>query len=200
MMSLGQSQVQKNFEKFLREKNKALDVEEDEDVDGTEARREYKEKDQDEDEEVVVGKRRSLLRTRNDPGLSDGDHKYRGVKISRKEISREQDADDLEQEQAEWGHLMEGNEEEEEEGETDQEEEEEEDDEMGSLEEEEEEEKDSEEEEEEMSTDAKVSSSTDSQKEVQKGLAIKRQMETWEAMLECRIQLQKVIQKVNRYE
>ena len=35
--------------------------------------------------------------------------------------------------------------------------------------------------------------------EVEKGAAIKRQLKVWESLLECRIQLQKVLHRANRY-
>lgn len=145
---------------------------------------------------------RSELRIRNAPLITD--ERYKGKKVSRKALKRqaeddededELDEDEKEHESAEFGHLLEAGQSDEDsdrvssdEGDDDEEEDHEVDDERGES-------------SDESSGDQKIFSGSKAvgEEELNKGLAIRKQLGFWDVLVEFRIQFQKVLTRVNRF-
>jgi len=145
----------------------------------------------DDDAPVLVG--RSALRAESALSLAASDPRYRGRRISRKDLATERgDLDEREHQQAEWGGLFEmdesdhgddrqqGDESEpegdEEEGEEDQ----------------------TDDDDDECDTVDGPRLVNDNSAEVARGRAVQAQLKTWERLLEVRIQMQKLAAVANR--
>jgi len=238
------SKLLKSFDALLAGQNNAGEHDDDDAGDGTRAALAARDSDDEggeseQDSDKDVKRRRSGLRAKTAPQLSEIDSRYKGKKTSRKDIEKERKGgmdDEREHASAELGFMFEGGNDDDDEEEDDKEEDEEdpgsEKDEdrqvqkgfnfdssdfekFGSISDEEEEEDGDKEDDndddvedendvddddddgagDQMRSMAQVNVAA----EVEKGGAIKRQTAVWESLLECRIQLQKVLQKANRY-
>lgn len=172
------------------------------------------EADESSDEDEVPSQKRSKLRARNQRSLADVDKRYRGKKVSRKDLNDDDNVFDektVEEDHAksELGYMFEvgddedfEDEEDEDEASDDQDEDEEESDEDKEKYDDDfdiEYDEDNEGESEEKADQKKLLFGKDKKEdEVKKGRAIKAQLALWEDLLEIRIQMQKISTYVNR--